>query len=731
MTHINRTVVVERDSRALTLQVMGMIDQFDGAMTAIGTIESARNQAQAAATQAQEVLEQTIQMADYTIADLDALKASTVPYPVGAIIQTRAEGYAFEVVSSGPGLTTAGSVMLRPALFSSRVTPRMFGARGDGTGDDRAAIQACWDFAGLHRIPVHMEGLEYQCASSVFTSSNLTVYGGGAVMYITDYPSIGGFVNNARTTSFNGMDPYEARKQTNIRIYDLITDGSRLPPPTPGQNHNTNLGPSFAWGASNVRVVNCTARNIEPGIGSGTGGGGFGGEQGLSDVQFIGCTAINCFRGVRVAGHNGAHVNGGALKHAVGVVFRDFTARNCGTAIFVHTIGDDEDGTSRLDMLDVVFDGVRIENCGHYPWREFDFGAYPAISPQKSGCIVLAGGHNARFRDVRVKLDTNYTSGTDWKGRTGYPASGTGYIGAGLSGPVGAIVWGWGRNVTFDGVTLDGQVDALWKCARAVTLGEIASIPPTADPATVDLHIRDMKVIRGLVSGCVFDSMSGLDAPRFSGTVQVSLHAAPSIGMIGPNGTASLNTLTLEVITGANGRQRGTAIEWLAQGNAVTVGAEFTHFKGGLDMGGGYSPTGGRTGISYASEVLRSSTTLTSNKAHIAFYSPAGAGSPVGSVATNGAATSFNTSSDARKKRDPQEFDGLAIVNALQMYDFEWIGDGTRSHGGYAQEMVEVFPAAVTEINDEWMVDYSKFVPVLIRAVQQLSAEVAALRGGE
>lgn len=101
----------------------------------------------------------------------------------------------------------------------------------------------------------------------------------------------------------------------------------------------------------------------------------------------------------------------------------------------------------------------------------------------------------------------------------------------------------------------------------------------------------------------------------------------------------------------------------------------------------------------------------------------------VGAIVTTATATAYNTSSDMRKKRDPQDFDGLAIAEALRMYDFEWISDGSRAHGGFAQEMNLVFPAAVTEEDDVWSVDYSKFVPILIRAVQQLSQRLAALEG--
>lgn len=735
MTHINRTVVVERDSRALTLQVMGMIDQFDGAVNAIGTIEAARDEAQAAAAQAGAALEQTILAASYTIADLDALKASTVPYPVGAIIQTRAEGYAFEVVSSGGHLTTAGGVMLRPALFSSRVTPRMFGARGDGTGDDRAAIQACWDFAGLNRIPVHMEGLEYNCSESVFTSSNLTVYGQGAVMYITAWPAVGGFINNARPV-------VAERVQSNIRIHDLVTDGSKLPPPSPTQN--TNLGPSFVRGASNVRVINCMGRKCRDGFGGGTGGCAFGGEQGLRDVQFIGCVVEDCYRGVRVAGIPGEH-SPGVSREATGVVFRDLVARRCGTAIFCHSVGHGGDDQSDLSIFDVLFDGVYIEDCGHYPWREFDFAAHPAISPQKTGAIVFGGAQNIRLRGVRVKTNPGFPGTfTDWLGRTGYPASGN-YIGAGLSGPIGALVWGWGRNIVVEDITLDGSVDAYWNCSRPVTFGDIGSVAPThsTDGTVQQIVFEDIRHVRPGVYNYVYAGHSGMDNAKFSARMTVTPTSNPTIGVVDPGG-ASLSNLLIKFVANNGPTQEGNAVDWLAAGNVRPTGAQRRHEKGGYDVGGGYSSLGKGAGQSYdpAAGILRSSQAGTAALYHLAFYSGDGVtGGLRGGIRTNGSATEYLTSSDARLKDDPKDFDGLGIVDALRVYDHAWLAGG-RGYGVFAQEAAEVVPEAVSVGDDDdewnakgvgdrvpWSVDYSKLVPVLIRAVQQLSAEVAALRG--
>lgn len=107
----------------------------------------------------------------------------------------------------------------------------------------------------------------------------------------------------------------------------------------------------------------------------------------------------------------------------------------------------------------------------------------------------------------------------------------------------------------------------------------------------------------------------------------------------------------------------------------------------------------------------------------------------VGSIAVTGTTTAYNTTSDARLKTDLRDFDGLASIRALRVYDYQWIADGQRARGVLAQEAHDVAPHAVHVGGDEasvdpWQVDYSKLVPDLIRAVQQLAARVDELEAG-
>ena len=308
---------------------------------------------------------------------------------------------------------------------------------------------------------------------------------------------------------------------------------------------------------------------------------------------------------------------------------------------------------------------------------------------------------------------------------------------------MGAVVWGWGANTIFDDIVLDGQVDALWRCARAVAFGEIASVAPASTGGGADgivsMNFRDFRVQRGTVSQYAFDSMSDLDASRFNARMTLSLHAALSGGMIGPNGTAGLNTFTLEFRSSSGSTQIGSAAQWLARGNAVKTGAQTFSLKGGIDLGSGYSPTGENYGFTYdaADGTARISNITAGAQSVFNFYNTNGY---VGGVVTNGTTVAYNTTSDARLKSDPQEFDALAIVERFEVYDFAW-NSGGRGFGLFAQEAALVMPEAVTVGDDDaawetkslgermpWSVNYTAIVPVLIRAIQQQAEEISDLK---
>ena len=103
----------------------------------------------------------------------------------------------------------------------------------------------------------------------------------------------------------------------------------------------------------------------------------------------------------------------------------------------------------------------------------------------------------------------------------------------------------------------------------------------------------------------------------------------------------------------------------------------------------------------------------------------------VGSITiTGGTSTAYNTTSDYRLKQDFKDYNGLDLVSAIKTYNYEWKSNKSRMYGVVAHELQEVIPYAVTGEKDaEQMqgVDYSKIVPILVKAVQELEARIKQL----
>jgi hypothetical protein len=103
----------------------------------------------------------------------------------------------------------------------------------------------------------------------------------------------------------------------------------------------------------------------------------------------------------------------------------------------------------------------------------------------------------------------------------------------------------------------------------------------------------------------------------------------------------------------------------------------------------------------------------------------------VGSILLNASSTSYNTSSDYRLKEDLQDFVGLDMVSKIPVYDFKWKTNENRSYGVMAHELQEVLPDAVSgqkDAKEMQGVDYSKIVPLLVKSIQELKAEVDLLK---
>ncbi len=107
-----------------------------------------------------------------------------------------------------------------------------------------------------------------------------------------------------------------------------------------------------------------------------------------------------------------------------------------------------------------------------------------------------------------------------------------------------------------------------------------------------------------------------------------------------------------------------------------------------------------------------------------------------GSILTTNSGTTYNTSSDYRLKTDEKDFNALELIEQIPVYDFKWKYIDNRDYGCFAHELAEVIPNAVTGEkdalgedgeNDYQQADYSKIVPVLVKAIQELQEKVKTL----
>jgi hypothetical protein len=215
---------------------------------------------------------------------------------------------------------------------------------------------------------------------------------------------------------------------------------------------------------------------------------------------------------------------------------------------------------------------------------------------------------------------------------------------------------------------------------------------------------------------------------------------------------------TFETLTGVQGL--GTMATQDASGVVITGGsATFTGAVGvgitptvSLDVNGDaylHNTVGVKTPpIGGASVALRHTRSGSQHGVHIIPDADSGAGaalaffnaasSPVGSIATTGAATAFNTSSDARLKTDVDDLTGeLAVIQALRPVSFRWRADDTPGVGFLAQDVADVVPGVITGERDAvhedgtinpQMIDHSKLVVWLVGACKTLAAQNEALQ---
>jgi hypothetical protein len=109
----------------------------------------------------------------------------------------------------------------------------------------------------------------------------------------------------------------------------------------------------------------------------------------------------------------------------------------------------------------------------------------------------------------------------------------------------------------------------------------------------------------------------------------------------------------------------------------------------------------------------------------------------VGNISVTTTGATFNSTSDYRLKESVAPLSGgLSRVNALKPSVYKWKSNGSDGEGFLAHELAEVVPAAVNgdkdAVNEDGTIkaqsiDMSRIVPILVAAIQELTARVQTL----
>ena len=134
---------------------------------------------------------------------------------------------------------------------------------------------------------------------------------------------------------------------------------------------------------------------------------------------------------------------------------------------------------------------------------------------------------------------------------------------------------------------------------------------------------------------------------------------------------------------------------------------------------------------------LNKFTDSTNSRTAFNFGNPNGT---VGSIATSGSATAYNTSSDYRLKENVvTDWDATSRLKQLKPSRFNFKADKDTTVDGFlAHEVSSIVPEAITGTKDEvdedgnavmQGIDQSKLVPLLVKTIQELEVRIAKLEG--
>jgi hypothetical protein len=289
--------------------------------------------------------------------------------------------------------------------------------------------------------------------------------------------------------------------------------------------------------------------------------------------------------------------------------------------------------------------------------------------------------------------------------------------GASATYPITAYRSANGTSAAFGGTTYGIRIDngGTFSSGRSTIFGVDASFFGSYQPLSIEASSLALNVVTGGNVGI------GTNTP--ASFVGLHINKAGNTGMFISNTTGNsggylfaggLSGLELQSVNAINTESRNLLLQ--PYGGRVLIGTS--------DAGTDFTRTAAATA---GANVLGLISTDNSSGAGFLVCRNS-ATSFIGGIARSGTSdsVSFLTSSDYRLKEDLKEIKGLEKVSAIKVYDFKWKDSDARMDGVLAHELAEVLPYAVRgEKDSEEMqsADYSKIVPVLVKAIQELKSQ--------
>lgn len=374
------------------------------------------------------------------------------------------------------------------------------------------------------------------------------------------------------------------RYEGSTRTATLSTVWSRNPPAKTkilaGWNDNL-IG--VAAGVDDLRIEGGSMRNLagEKMVPSGTGGKGVNGEQGVTDLSVFGTEFDGVYNPLFAQGVDGTFANG-ERKRAI-VQWENIYARNGGSLLTVAGINPAVDPNGDTDDSMVIAINIEYENFGHSPHR------IVGGDRQKSGIINFLEAQNVSISNVRGHNDPGYPATLP-----GYPTDYRARVGYGLTGSIGALIWGWGRNLKVDGFVHDGAVDNVVVVRRGRALGDDAG--PTGAPQNcLDWSFKGIEhhgVINEYIVRIDPNPALRIDPTELTGEMEIAVDGSSVIGGLVDPSMTSFTGLTLTLRDHVGGKTViGTPQQVLATGNT------FASYGSGVTDLRVKSPGGRRRGI--------------------------------------------------------------------------------------------------------------------------------------